>query len=329
MAAYVNALTTILEDPTGCQVIVEQMQANHSADVQEDGCRKLALLFRGNGILSVTCIDTVQRKPAGRTPHNAFVMRLVLPNGSVFQGCLRYSDVRSLRRCWRADSNLLFADRRASALPPFPPRQPLRKQTPSFLRERGAALAAFLQASLAQPDLLAHPETQLLLSSVTATMPDGLEKLRLTPTVESDTSSQSSSEGDCCAVVDGQECVVAQKGEAFDPDDTPQQQAANAGAIATIVGAMRVHPQVAGVQAAGCEALACLCNGIGAASLSRRRQAEKAGAVEVILHAIDTHPKARGVQNAGIAALREISVVIPFALSDFNDVCDRLSLNNA
>ena len=52
----------------------------------------------------------------------------------------------------------------AVALPPFPAKHSLRRQTPEFLHQRGTALACYLQAALAEPRVVALDEVRALLA---------------------------------------------------------------------------------------------------------------------------------------------------------------------
>lgn len=75
------------------------------------------------------------------------------------------------------------------------------------------------------------------------------------------------------------------------------QAAAKGGAIEAVVAAMRVHPQVAGVQDQGCRLLRNVCHGSDAAGPARTQRAADAGALELVEAAMRANPHAtRGVR---------------------------------
>ena len=77
-----------------------------------------------------------------------------------------------------------------------------------------------------------------------------------------------------------------------------QVKIASAGGIEAVVGAMRQHLAVAGVQEQGCWALSNL-----AANADNKVKIASAGGIEAIVRAMTQHPSAAGVQEGGCGGL--------------------------
>ena len=88
----------------------------------------------------------------------SYVFHLRTASGAVFSLGARYSVFRRL-------SSLMLAEQpeACAALPAFPPKHSMRRQTPEFLLTRGKALEAYLGAALGSPRLSALPAVRELL----------------------------------------------------------------------------------------------------------------------------------------------------------------------
>ena len=71
---------------------------------------------------------------------------------------------------------------------------------------------------------------------------------------------------------------------------------------------MRAHPQVVGVQEAGCSALVNLSYGDNAAGRARAQRAAEAGAIEAVVDAMRAQAQVRNLQAHGCAVLRNVCV---------------------
>lgn len=289
----------------------------NNAGVREAGCRALANLCAGAEVVRVecTCAVAVMAKLGGS--HNAFILRFTTAASAVLEAQLRYSECLGLHRRWRQD--LQSADdcstREAAAarchswqelneLPPFPPKRPFTRRTDEFLRERGEALAAYLQAGLAHPRLAALPETHLMLTTlIPVEWRVDTNRVRVY-TFESRASSLSlSSRSDSFGSLDDIPFTPSDEDPpAASKVQLPQQMAAEAGAVEALVEALRAHPGSSSVQAAACAALTHVAAGRG-----RKQAAAEAGALAAVVFAMDSHPHAAAVQEAGARALREIA----------------------
>ena len=85
-----------------------------------------------------------------------------------------------------------------------------------------------------------------------------------------------------------------------------KQRAVEAGAVETLVAALRAYPQVQTVQIASCWALTHICAGEDGAVETRRRRAAEAGALEVVMAALRTYPQVVEVQTPGLSMLSHI-----------------------
>ena len=92
-----------------------------------------------------------------------------------------------------------------------------------------------------------------------------------------------------------------------------RQSAAEAGALAAIVGGMRAHPSKPLVQEKACLAIANICSGTDDAGLARKATAFEAGAVEAIVEALKAHPTDKAVQSNGSAAMGNICYAADYA----------------
>jgi hypothetical protein len=88
----------------------------------------------------------------------SFVFHLKTASGAIFTLGARYSVLRRLSYVLDAEQPVASA-----ALPPFPSKKSLRRQTPQFLLARGKALEAYLGAALGDPRLSALPAMRELL----------------------------------------------------------------------------------------------------------------------------------------------------------------------
>ena len=82
-----------------------------------------------------------------------------------------------------------------------------------------------------------------------------------------------------------------------------KQRAVEAGAVETLVAALRAYPQVQTVQIASCWALTHICAGEDGAVETRRRRAAEAGALEAVMAALRTYPQVVEVQSPGLSML--------------------------
>ena len=85
-----------------------------------------------------------------------------------------------------------------------------------------------------------------------------------------------------------------------------RQRAVEAGAVETLVAALRAYPQVQTVQSGSCWALSSICAGSDGAAETRRQRAEEAGAVEAVMVALRTYPLVEDVQIDGLWTLSHI-----------------------
>ena len=88
-----------------------------------------------------------------------------------------------------------------------------------------------------------------------------------------------------------------------------KQRAVEAGAVETLVAALRAYPQVQTVQIASCWALTHICAGEDGAVETRRQRAAEAGTLEAVVAGMTAHPqlRARGeCQRAGCHALMSL-----------------------
>ena len=92
----------------------------------------------------------VSKEPSSRGSSYTFVLEL-RRDSVLTRSSHRYSSLRQL-----ALHLTILEPQAAAALPPFPSRQPLRKQTSTFLVERGIALEHYIGTLLASPVLAAY-----------------------------------------------------------------------------------------------------------------------------------------------------------------------------
>ena len=85
-----------------------------------------------------------------------------------------------------------------------------------------------------------------------------------------------------------------------------RQAAADAGAVAAVVAALRAHAASAGVQQWGCRALGNVCTGTDAAGVARKQAAADAGAVAAVVAALRAHAASAGVQEEWCYALANV-----------------------
>jgi hypothetical protein len=102
---------------------------------------------------------------------NAFVMRLSSSSGAATQVELRYNTALRLHGAVLRSAILTAAT--AAGMPPFPGKHSFSRQTPAFLSDRGARLAAYLQAALAHREVAALPEVQSILAGAGSASYDG------------------------------------------------------------------------------------------------------------------------------------------------------------
>ena len=87
----------------------------------------------------------------------AFVFHLKTGDGAVYTLSSRYSELRKLHQALTADES------QRAALPKFPPKLAMQRQTPQFLIARGRALEAYLASALGDPRLHSAPAVRQLL----------------------------------------------------------------------------------------------------------------------------------------------------------------------
>ena len=85
-----------------------------------------------------------------------------------------------------------------------------------------------------------------------------------------------------------------------------KQRAVEAGAVETLVAALRAYPQAQSVQTASFQALAYICGGDDDAVETRRQRAAEAGALEAVMAALRTYPQVVEVQSSGLWMLSHI-----------------------
>ena len=114
---------------------------------------------------------------------NTFVLRLSTRSGTESQIEMRYNVALKLHNCVLRSGLVTAAS--AAGMPPFPGKNSFSRQTPAFLRQRGIALASYLQATLALPEVATLLEVQSILSGASSAADNGEETPPMSPVADS------------------------------------------------------------------------------------------------------------------------------------------------
>ena len=134
-----------------------------------DGLYASAFAAPPEEIIAIRYVAVSVVKTADGAGVYSYVFHLRTASNAIYSLGARYSVLRRL-------SSLLLAEspNACEALPAFPPKHSMRRQTPDFLLMRGRALEAYLGAALGSPSLNTLPAVRELLRAAELHRPPGL-----------------------------------------------------------------------------------------------------------------------------------------------------------